>query len=281
MCPPESSAPEKDEPTQLRSRFEWVVGGVCSLLRPASLGGVKSALSTRSYCGRDVARARGDPAASWQSRRVLGGVQMKSRKHRAHLTGLCCRPTRRRSGRHASQLSAQSRYPDVLRGGLVAVTPVVSRSGSKLEDDPAVRFLLGSREPGIRYQVLTEVLGRPDSDPEAVAARAGIMDGPKISGIFASQQPDGSWSDFPYRKWTGTHHVLRRLLDLGCPGDDQRVRLALERDIEWLPDARRKGGGAGGLEVIDGRVRWHVGAFEGVTLASWCGFGYADDPRVR
>ena len=38
--------------------------------------------------------------------------------------------------------------------------------------DPALEVLLASREPAIRHAALTELLGRPTSDPEVAAAHA-------------------------------------------------------------------------------------------------------------
>jgi hypothetical protein len=142
--------------------------------------------------------------------------------------------------------------------------------------DPAIDWLLASREPAIRYRTLREVLGRDEDDDEVVAARSAIPEGPKVREIFAAQNDDGTWGNNRYgHKFTGTEHVLKVLADFRVPGHDRRLDAAVDWVHAWLVATRERGS-----RVIDGRVRWHVGARDGVFLDTLCLLGRWDDPRV-
>ena len=143
-------------------------------------------------------------------------------------------------------------------------------------DDPAVAWLLGSREPAVRYRTLTEVLGKPDTDSDVRAARAAIPDGPAVRGIFASQRPDGLWGAGAFgHKYSGTAHVLALLAQFRVSGDDARLAPALDFWMSWLTTTRDRV-----ATTVEGRVRYPAGR-EGMAVDTLCLFGMAADPRLR
>jgi hypothetical protein len=59
--------------------------------------------------------------------------------------------------------------------------------------DPAVKWLLSSADPSVRYLTLTEVCGiSPDSPPAAQARRA-LGRGPRVRALLAGQRGDGGF----------------------------------------------------------------------------------------
>jgi hypothetical protein len=142
--------------------------------------------------------------------------------------------------------------------------------------DPVVEWLLQSEEPAIRHGALTQLLGRPASDPEVVAARTAIPAGPLVSALLAGQEDDGGFGFHPYRKWGGAHWRLVSLADLGVPPETPGLREALSTVLDWLAGE----GHVGGVKVIDGLAR-RCGSQEGNALFVAAHLGAADDPRVR
>jgi len=52
-------------------------------------------------------------------------------------------------------------------------------------DDPALLFLLASRDPSIRFFALTDLLDRPQGDSEVASLKELISEGPKIKSLMA------------------------------------------------------------------------------------------------
>ena len=71
------------------------------------------------------------------------------------------------------------------------------------DDDPAIEWLLASREPAIRLVTRRDLLG--DHAPPDEKA---ILDGPIVSALLADQRPDGGFGVHPYSKWSGAHWRL-------------------------------------------------------------------------
>jgi len=119
--------------------------------------------------------------------------------------------------------------------------------------DPAVRWLLESSEPGIRYRTITEILGRPAGDPEARRSLGSIERGPWVRALLAGQQPDGGFGLHPYAKWTGAHWRLVSLVDLGLPSGHSRATAATDGVLRWL------GGSGIQLAATDHRLATRTG----------------------
>lgn len=55
-------------------------------------------------------------------------------------------------------------------------------------DDPALQFLLNSADPSIRYLTLIDLLDKSNRSREVKAARAQILDGPRVKALLAGQR---------------------------------------------------------------------------------------------
>lgn len=142
--------------------------------------------------------------------------------------------------------------------------------------DAALAWLLDDDQPSIRYRTLTELLGRPPTDPEVRRARSAILQRGWAADILAERDPTGGWNDgaSQYRpKYTSTHWRMLVLSDLGLTRDDPGIADACER---WMRGFLARGGGLGGNSV--GAAHYCVGANMARALVR---FGYSDDPRVR
>jgi hypothetical protein len=123
---------------------------------------------------------------------------------------------------------------------------------------------------------LTDLLDRPDSDAEVVAARRDL---PRIgwaAEILARQEPPGTWAgpDLLYRpKYLSTNWMLLILADLGLSRDDPRIDRAARL---WIRRFATDDGGFGG----DGSHASHL-CVVGNTARALLQFGYEDHPKVR
>jgi hypothetical protein len=137
--------------------------------------------------------------------------------------------------------------------------------------DPAVAWLLGSAEPGVRLQARRDLLDQP-----AVEDDRAVLGGPKVAALLAGQQPDGGFGGHPYRKWGGTHWRLVSLAELGAPANDPRVLAAADRVLAWLTGGARRRVG----KQIDGLTRV-CASLEGNALGACCRLGLAGDARLE
>jgi hypothetical protein len=97
--------------------------------------------------------------------------------------------------------------------------------------EDTLEWLLEEDNPSVRYFTLTELLGRPPDDPEAVHAKHGIMRVGPVPEILARQQPGGYWGSrdsFYTNKYDGTVWQLIVLAELGADGRDPRIKEACE-----------------------------------------------------
>ncbi len=142
-------------------------------------------------------------------------------------------------------------------------------------DEPAVAWLLKSRDPSVRFLTLTEVLEEAADSPEAAAVRKQIPKGPRVRALLAGQESDGQFGVHPYQKWTGGHWRLVSLVELGVPPGFSPAVAATARVLKWLT-------GPSHLPRIterDGPDRLHASQ-EGNALAVMSRLGLAGDPRV-
>jgi hypothetical protein len=134
----------------------------------------------------------------------------------------------------------------------------------------AVEFLLGSREPAIRFLTRRVVLGE-----DVIADLDELLSGPLVRGLLRGQKRDGRFGGHPYQKWGGAHWRLVSLVELGVPADE-RLLAAADTVLDWLTsDGHRKR-----IQVIDGLTR-RCGSQEGNALAVCCRLGMADDAGVE
>jgi hypothetical protein len=141
--------------------------------------------------------------------------------------------------------------------------------------DPALDFVLASDEPAIRHAGLTELLDRPQDDPEVRSAREAIPDGPIVRGLLAARGQDGRWLVHPYAKWGGAHWRLVSLADLAVPPSRLGLDAAYDSVLEWLGPGHVKR-----VRVIEGLAR-RCGSQEGNALNVGVWLDRADESRVR
>jgi hypothetical protein len=141
--------------------------------------------------------------------------------------------------------------------------------------DPAVAWLLRSRDPSIRDLTRTEVLGE---SPRSRAAREDRdhPNGARVRALLRGQRRDGGFGVHPYSKWTGAHWRPISLVELAIAPDHPRARPAAQHVLAWLGSWQRKRT----LPTMNGLVRHHA-PMEGNPLAACCRLGLARDPRVR
>ncbi len=139
-----------------------------------------------------------------------------------------------------------------------------------------LEWLLEEEEPSIRYRTLTDLLGRPPTDPEVRRARSEIPQRGWAAGILAAQRPDGRWTDSARLytpKYHSTNWMLLLLAELGLRRDDRRIAVACGG---WTQSLQ---GPDGGFSPTEGGVS-HL-CTTGNAVRALLQFGYESDPRVR
>ena len=113
------------------------------------------------------------------------------------------------------------------------------------EYEESIGWLLeeDGENPGPRYFALRELVGRPEDDPEVIAARTAIMKSGPVPAILEAQDAAGFWVDpgpgyGP--KYRGTVWQIIFLAQLGADGADDRVRAGCDYVLE---NGRSKHGG--------------------------------------
>jgi hypothetical protein len=145
-----------------------------------------------------------------------------------------------------------------------------------VERDPAVRWLLTSDDPSIRYLTLTEVLGLSPGRGRARAAAADVLEGPRMRALLGGQREDGDFGVHPYRKWTGAHWRLISMVDLAIPAEEPRAIAAAETVLKWFGRANAS---PGHVREVRGRFR-ACASMEGNALGACSRLGMAKDERV-
>jgi hypothetical protein len=152
-----------------------------------------------------------------------------------------------------------------------------------LRGDP-LPWLLDEAGPAVRHLALRQLLGRPEDDPDVIAAREAAMGAHPIAAILAEQHPDGWWQ-VPgpgyAPKYSGTTWQLVFLDQLGADGADPRVRLACQYVLAHAQTS------VGGFGYWSGAVRdappppsAAIHCLNGNLTRALIGFGLLDDPRV-
>jgi len=142
-------------------------------------------------------------------------------------------------------------------------------------DKIVMDWLLEEDQPAIRYLTLTELLDRPEDDPEVRDSRQAIPARGWAADILARQDPDGWWASreaFYRPKYLSSNWMLLILADLGMTREDSRIRKAAD---EWIKRFAKPDGGFG----MDGSKSSHL-CVVGNTARALVQFGYADHPKV-
>jgi len=137
-------------------------------------------------------------------------------------------------------------------------------------------WLLEEDQPSVRYLALTQLLERPEDDPDASGAKEAIPRKGWAADILAAQRPGGFWinDESLYRpKYLSTNWMLLILSDLGLTKEEPRTRAACEL---WIERFAKDDGGFS----MDGAKASHL-CVVGNTARALVKFGYADHPKVR
>ena len=143
-------------------------------------------------------------------------------------------------------------------------------------DRRVVDWLLDEGQPSVRYRTLTELLGKPESDPEVKHARGMITKVGWAKDLLDEQLPGGSWvheRSLFSPTFHATFWVLLVLSDLGLTKGDPRVDSACQL---WM---RRNGTKDGGFSS-SGKAGGHL-CITGNSARALVKFGYADHPKVK
>ena len=96
-------------------------------------------------------------------------------------------------------------------------------------------WLLEGVQPSIRYRTLTQLLDKPETDPDVKSARATIVKKGWAADILNKQSEGGWWvtgKSLYGPKYTASNWMLLVLADLGLNRTEPRVRRACELWIE-------------------------------------------------
>jgi hypothetical protein len=140
----------------------------------------------------------------------------------------------------------------------------------------ALQWLLEEGEPSIRYLTLTQLLGKPEKDPDVKATKERIGREGWAAAILARQKPGGWWvhQENLYRpKYLSTNWMLLVLSDLGVTKDDPRI----QRAADLWRDRFSKGDGGFGADTAKSS---HL-CIAGNTARGLVKLGYGDDPKVK
>lgn len=74
--------------------------------------------------------------------------------------------------------------------------------------DPAVRWLVQSADPSVRFFTFTELCGQSPRTGEAAASRHTIPNSPRIHALLRGQRAHGGFGVPPYKKRTVNGGVL-------------------------------------------------------------------------
>jgi hypothetical protein len=140
-----------------------------------------------------------------------------------------------------------------------------------------IDWLLKEDQPAVRYRTLTELLGRPESDPDVRSTRAQIPERGWAAQILSERSPGAGWGSeksLYTPKYVSTNWRLLMLSDLGLTRAVPPVRASCEL---WMNRFASSNGGLGSSS--SNGTPHHCVA--GNMARALIRFGYGDDPRVR
>lgn len=146
-------------------------------------------------------------------------------------------------------------------------------------------WLLEADNPSVRYFALTELLEKPETDPELLAAKADIMQTGIVPKILAKQNDQGYWETpdkFYTAKYKGTVWQLITLAELGADANDERIKRACEFILEMSQDLESGGFSIyHSVKVGGGRHSAVVPCLTSNMVWSLITLGFLNDPRVE
>jgi hypothetical protein len=139
-----------------------------------------------------------------------------------------------------------------------------------------VDWLLEKDQPSIRHHTLTQLLDKPESDPDVKSTRDMIVKKGWAADLL-SKQSDGGWwvtDESIYRpKYTASNWMLLVLADLGLNRAEPHIRKACEL---WIERFAKPDGGFGTDNARKSEL-----CLVGNTARALVQFGYADHPKVK
>ena len=147
-----------------------------------------------------------------------------------------------------------------------------------LKADPT-DWLLAEGEPWVVYHTLVDILGKKETDPDAVVARRAIADTEPVRELFSAQSAEGGWEgDYLCYSCSSQHQgdtmcLLSVLADFGMTVEDERVARGCEFALRFQAD--------------NGEFRVHNDGPEAFiclsanTVRSLAGLGLVEDKRVQ
>ncbi len=142
---------------------------------------------------------------------------------------------------------------------------------------PVLDWLLETRDPGVRFFALRDLLGAPADDPDLLAARRATGRTSPVKEILQAMQPEGWWvkpGPGYAPKYTGTVWQLAFLGQFGADGENRRVRKAADYVLDH---SRAPQGGFSASATAGGLIH----CLQGNLGAALLELGYGDDPRLR
>jgi hypothetical protein len=137
-----------------------------------------------------------------------------------------------------------------------------------------VAGLLTSKEAGVRFKVLSGVLGMDASSNDIKKAREDVRSSDRVQLLLNDREACGRFRWAPYSKWYGAHWVLAQIADLGYPTGDECIRPLVESELEWLLSKEH----FRHIKNIEGRIR-RCTSQEGNAIYACCTL-QLEDPRV-
>ena len=146
---------------------------------------------------------------------------------------------------------------------------------ARLKGDP-LPWLLEENNPEARYLALRDLLGRPDSDPEAQTARAACSQRGAVSRILDEMHPAGYWVK-PGPGYNPKYRgIVWSLILLAQLGADIRMDARIESACAYLAENNLTPIGA---FSVNGAPSGTVDCLQGNLCASLADLGW-DDPRL-
>ena len=150
------------------------------------------------------------------------------------------------------------------------------RGWKQMRSRTTLDWLLEEAQPSVRYLTLTQLLGKPEDDPDVQSAKGMI---PKVgwaADILAKQNRGGWWvsEESLYRpKYLSTNWTLLILSDLGMTMADPRIAAACDL---WIRRFAKRDGGFGA-----DRMRISEMCLVGNTARALVQFGFPNHPKVK
>jgi hypothetical protein len=131
--------------------------------------------------------------------------------------------------------------------------------------------------PGVRYFALIDLLDRPGTDPDVIAARQAVMALGPVPAILAAQQPDGYWEKSGpgyYPKYRSTVWSLIYLAQLGADPADPRVHAGGEYLLAHAIASN-------GTFTMTGTPAGNIHCLAGNLAAALLDLGFGGDERLQ